>query len=81
VDIKIAYKILVRKHEGKRPLGRYEHRFEGGVKLDTEAIGYWEMNWIGSGTGFSDFTKGKSFLSSQVTSQEGLCPVVFISIL
>jgi hypothetical protein len=81
VDIKIAYKILVRKCEGKRPLGRSKHRLEGGIKMDSEDVGYWEMNWIGSNTELSDYIKGKSFLSSQVTSQEGLCPVVFISIL
>jgi hypothetical protein len=59
VDIKIAYQILVRKRERKRPLWRFKHRFEGGIKMDVEDVGYWEMNWIGSSTGLSDFIKAR----------------------
>jgi hypothetical protein len=29
-----AYKILVRKHEGKRPFSKPRHRLEGNVKMD-----------------------------------------------
>jgi hypothetical protein len=81
VDINITYKILFGRHEGKRPLGRSEHRLEGRIKMDIEDVGYWEMNWIGSSAGLSDFIKGKIFLSSRMTSQKGLYPVVFINIL
>jgi hypothetical protein len=29
-----AYKVLVVKREGKRPLGRLRHRWEDGIKVD-----------------------------------------------
>jgi len=35
-----AYKILARKPEGKRSLGRYRHRWEDNIRLDTR-----EMRW------------------------------------
>jgi hypothetical protein len=31
---KVAYTVLVRKPEGKRPLGRPRHRWEGNIKMD-----------------------------------------------
>jgi hypothetical protein len=33
-----AYKILVGKPEGKRPLGRPRHRWEDNIKLDRKEI-------------------------------------------
>jgi hypothetical protein len=33
-DMKNSYKILVRKPEGKRPLGRLRYRLEDNVKMD-----------------------------------------------
>jgi hypothetical protein len=32
-EIRNAYKILIRKYEGKRPLGRPRHRWEDIIKL------------------------------------------------
>jgi hypothetical protein len=29
------YKVLVRKPEGKKPLGRPEHRWEKGIRMDS----------------------------------------------
>jgi len=36
-----AYKILVRKPEGKRPFGRLRHRWEDNIRMDRREIG-WE---------------------------------------
>ena len=35
------YKVLVRKPEGKRPVGRPRHRWEDNIKLDHQEIGLW----------------------------------------
>ena len=32
VEIRSAYRVLVGKHDGKRPLGRPRHRWEGNIK-------------------------------------------------
>jgi hypothetical protein len=40
-----ACKILVRKSEGERLLGRYRHILEGNIKMDLEEIGM--MVWSG----------------------------------
>ena len=40
-----AYKILVGKPEGKRPLGRPKRRWEDDIKMDLQDVG-WGMNWI-----------------------------------
>jgi hypothetical protein len=33
-----AYRLLVGKAEGKRPLGRYRHRWEDNIKTNLEEI-------------------------------------------
>jgi hypothetical protein len=33
------YKVLVGKHEGKRPLGRPRHRWEDGIGIDLGEMG------------------------------------------
>jgi hypothetical protein len=38
-DVRNAYRILVRKPEGKRPLGRPRHRCEKSIKMDLNKIG------------------------------------------
>jgi hypothetical protein len=40
-----VYKVLVRKPEGKRPLGRPRRRWEDGIRMDRRDIG-WEV-WSG----------------------------------
>jgi hypothetical protein len=40
-----AYRILVWKSEGRRPLGRPGRRWEDNIKMDLQAVG-WEA-WIG----------------------------------
>jgi hypothetical protein len=41
-----VYRVLVEKSEGNRPLGRPRHRWEGGIKLDLEEIGWGCVDWI-----------------------------------
>jgi hypothetical protein len=41
-----AYIILVRKPEGKRPLGRYRHRWEDSIIIDLRDLGWIDMDWI-----------------------------------
>jgi hypothetical protein len=41
-----AYRILVGKPEGKRPVGRPRRRWEDNVKLDLREIGWDDMDWI-----------------------------------
>jgi hypothetical protein len=47
-----VYKVLVGKHEGKRPLGRPRHRWENGIRMD---LGDWlrgcGLDSTGSGQG------------------------------
>jgi hypothetical protein len=41
-----AYSILVRKSEGKRPLGRPRRRWENNIRMDLREIGWGGMDWI-----------------------------------
>jgi hypothetical protein len=41
-----AYRILVGKPEGKRPLGRLRRRWEDSIKMNLREIGWDGMNWI-----------------------------------
>jgi hypothetical protein len=41
-----AYRILVGKPEGKRPLGRPRCRWEDNIKMDLRDIGMGVMDWI-----------------------------------
>jgi hypothetical protein len=41
-----AYRILVGRPEGKRPLGRHRRRWEDNIKIDLGEIGIDEANWI-----------------------------------
>jgi hypothetical protein len=40
-----AYRILVRRPEGRRPLGRPRRRWEHNIKMDLQDVG-WGMDWI-----------------------------------
>jgi hypothetical protein len=42
-----VYKLLVRKPEGKRPLGRPRHRSMDNIKMDRLEIGLSVVDWIG----------------------------------
>jgi hypothetical protein len=41
-----AYRVLVGKPEGKRPLGRLRHRWENNIKTDLQEVGCGGMDWI-----------------------------------
>jgi hypothetical protein len=41
-----AYRILVGKPEGKRPLGRPRRRWVDDIKMDLREIGWTGMDWI-----------------------------------
>ncbi|KAJ4442157.1 hypothetical protein ANN_12023 [Periplaneta americana] len=41
-----AYKVLVGRPEGKRPLGRPRHRWEDNIKMDLREVGYDDRDWI-----------------------------------
>jgi hypothetical protein len=41
-----AYRILVRKSEGKRPLGRPRSRWVDNIKMDLKEIEWDSMDWI-----------------------------------
>jgi hypothetical protein len=41
-----AYRILVGKLEGKRPLGRPRSRLANNIKMDLREIGWDGMDWI-----------------------------------
>jgi hypothetical protein len=41
-----AYRILVGKSDGKRPLGRPRRRWVDNVKMDLRDIGWGSMDWI-----------------------------------
>jgi hypothetical protein len=41
-----AYRVLVGKPEGKRPLGRPRRRWEDNIKMDISEKGIDEANWI-----------------------------------
>jgi hypothetical protein len=42
-----AYRILVGKPEGKRPLGRTRRRWVNNIKMNLREIGWYGVDWIG----------------------------------
>ena len=43
---RFAYRVLVGKPEGKRPLGRPGRRLVGNIKMDIQEVGWGGMDWI-----------------------------------
>jgi hypothetical protein len=41
-----VYRVLVRKPEGKRPLGRPRRRWEDNIKMGLPEVGCGGMDWI-----------------------------------
>jgi hypothetical protein len=41
-----AYRILVGKPEGKKPLGSHRRRWEDNIKIDLREIGWRDLDWI-----------------------------------
>ena len=44
-----AFKILIGKPTGKRPLGSLKHRWEHNIRMDLKEIGINMRNWVDSG--------------------------------
>ena len=42
-----AYRVLVGKPEGKRPLGRPSHRWVDNIRMDLQEVGCGHVDWIG----------------------------------
>jgi hypothetical protein len=42
-----AYRLLVEKTEGKRPLGRPRRRSADNIRMDLEEVGWGDVDWIG----------------------------------
>jgi len=42
-----AYRVLVGKSEGKRPLGRPRRRWVDNIRMDLQEVGYGSVDWIG----------------------------------
>ena len=41
-----VYRVLVVKHEGRRPLGRPRRRWKDNIKMDLQEVGCEGMDWI-----------------------------------
>jgi hypothetical protein len=41
-----VHRVLVRKPEGKRPLGRLRHRWEDNIKMDLQEVGGGRGDWM-----------------------------------
>ena len=53
-DSRVLYRVLERKPEGKRPLGRPRRRWEDNIKMDLQEVGcgVWTgSSWLRIGTG------------------------------
>jgi hypothetical protein len=49
-----AYRVLVGRSKGKRPLGKSRHRWKNNIKMDLQEVGYGAMDriiWLMTGRG------------------------------
>ena len=44
---RMAYRVLVGKPEGKRPLGRPRRKWVDNIRMDLQEVGCWYVDWIG----------------------------------
>jgi hypothetical protein len=42
-----AYRLLVGKPKGKRPLGRPRHRWMDNIRMDLGEVGWSDVDWVG----------------------------------
>jgi hypothetical protein len=42
-----AYRLLVGKPEGRRPLGRPRRRWLGNIRMDLVEVGWGDVDWVG----------------------------------
>jgi len=45
-DRRGAYRVLVGKSEGKKPIGRCRRRWEDNSRMDPQKVGWGDMEWI-----------------------------------
>jgi hypothetical protein len=45
-DTRGAYRVLMGRPEGKKPLGKPSHRWEDNIKVDLQEVGWGGMDWI-----------------------------------
>jgi hypothetical protein len=41
-----AFKILVGKPEGKRPVGRLKHKWKDNIRTDLREVGWEDVDWL-----------------------------------
>jgi len=41
-----AYRVLVGKPDGMRPLGRPRRRWEDNIRMDLREVGWWCVDWM-----------------------------------
>jgi hypothetical protein len=46
-----AYRLLVGKPEGRRPLGRPRRRWSANIRMDLVEVGWGDVDWIGLAQG------------------------------
>jgi len=46
VERRGAYRVLVSRPEGKRPLGRPRPRRKDNIKIDLQEVGWGDMDWM-----------------------------------
>jgi hypothetical protein len=56
-----AYRLLVRKPEGKRPLGRSRRRWVDNIRMDLGEVGWGDVDWISLA---QDRDQWRAFVSS-----------------
>jgi hypothetical protein len=52
--VRVAYRVLMGKPEGRRPLGRLRRRWKDNTKMDLREVGWWALTgsiWLRIGTG------------------------------
>jgi hypothetical protein len=45
-ELRVVYRVVVGKPEGKRPLWRQKHRWEDNIKMDLQELECGVMDWI-----------------------------------
>jgi hypothetical protein len=51
VEKRNAYRLLVGKTEGRRPLGRPKRRWVASIMMDLVEVGWCDVDWLRIGTG------------------------------
>ena len=91
--MKVVYRVLVGKPEGKRPLGRPRLRWENNIKMDLQEEGCGGMDWMELAQDRDwwralvnavmnlrvPYNAGNFLTGNRLVSQEGLCSVEYIS--